>query len=44
MQGIQRQIVLTKPQVAWIEARAKKLGISQAEVIRRTIDEIRETK
>ena len=41
MQGIQRQIVLTKPQAAWIDAQAKKLGVSAAEVIRRAIDEVR---
>ena len=40
-QGIQRSVVLTEPQRKWIIAEAKRLGISDAEVIRRAIDEVR---
>lgn len=42
MQGIQRGVVFTKAQMKWIETRAKDLGISISEVVRRTIDEKRE--
>jgi hypothetical protein len=41
---IQRSIVLTKPQLAWLKSEAKRLGISIAEVIRRIIDANREQK
>lgn len=41
MKGIQRQIVLTTSQHAWIVKQAAKLGITEAEVIRRAIDEVR---
>ena len=44
MQGIQRGVVFTKPQMAWIKAQAKELGVSIAEVVRRAIDEVRSTK
>jgi len=39
--GIQRGIVLTKSQHKWIMTQAIKLGITEAEVIRRAIDEVR---
>ena len=39
--GIQRQIVLTASQHKWIAAQSAKLGITEAEVIRRAIDEVR---
>lgn len=31
-------LVMTQTQKSWIESRAKKLGISQTEVVRRLID------
>ena len=39
--GVQRQIVLTKAQYVWITEQAKKLGVSEAEIIRRAVDEVR---
>ena len=39
--GVQRQIVLTASQHSWITKQAVKLGITEAEVIRRAIDEVR---
>jgi hypothetical protein len=39
--GIQRQIVITASQHAWILKQATKFGITEAEVIRRAIDEVR---
>lgn len=42
MPVIQRSIVFTAPQMKWIKERAKKLGISVSEVLRRIIDEKRE--
>lgn len=39
--GIQRQIVITASQHKWITSQASKLGITEAEVIRRAIDEVR---
>lgn len=41
MKGIQRQIVLTASQHSWIVKQAAKLGITEAEVIRRAVDEVR---
>lgn len=41
MKGVQRQITITASQHKWIQAQAKKLGISEGEVIRRAIDEVR---
>lgn len=38
---IQRSIVFTKPQMAWLKQQADKLGITVAELIRRIIDEKR---
>jgi hypothetical protein len=40
---IQRSIVFTKPQFAWLKAEAKRLGISFSEVIRRIVDKERES-
>lgn len=42
MNTMQRSIVFTKKQMAWLEARAKELGISIAEVVRRAVDEKRD--
>ena len=39
--GIQRGVVLTASQHKWIVSQAAKLGITEAEVIRRAIDEVR---
>jgi hypothetical protein len=41
---MQRSVVFTKVQMKWLESRAKELGISIAEVIRRLVDEKRESK
>ena len=35
---MQKIIAMTKQQAAWVAAEAKRLGISQTEVIRRLID------
>jgi hypothetical protein len=40
---IQRSIVFTKPQMAWLKKEAKRLDVTIAEVIRRIIDQYRET-
>ncbi len=37
-------ITFTKPQIAFLQAKAKKLGISVADLIRRIIDAHREAK
>lgn len=42
MVGIQRGIVFTKSQMNWLKARAKELGVSLSEVVRRIVDEKRE--
>lgn len=42
MSTMQRSIVFTKPQMAWLLKRAKELGITVSDVIRRLIDERRE--
>lgn len=39
--GIQRSVVFTAPQYKWVIAQAAKLGITEAEVVRRAIDEVR---
>lgn len=39
---IQRSIVFTAPQMKWLQSRAKELGITVAELIRRIVDEKRE--
>jgi len=39
-----QQVSLTDPQVEWLEAEAKRLGVSIAEVIRRIIDKHREQR
>lgn len=41
MTGVQRGIVFTKPQFDWIKKRAKELGVSVSEVIRRIVDDAR---
>lgn len=41
---LQRSIVFTKPQWAWVEKEAKRLGISFSEVVRRAIDRVRDEK
>lgn len=41
---IQRSIVFTAPQMKWLKQRAKELGVSLSEVLRRIIDEAREAK
>lgn len=38
---IQRSIVFTKPQMVWLKAEAKRLGVSLSEVIRRIVDAAR---
>jgi hypothetical protein len=38
---IKRVISFTEPQVQWLEAEAKRLGISVAELVRRIIDQAR---
>ena len=38
---IQRSVVFTKPQMEWLEKQSDKLGISIAELIRRSLDEVR---
>lgn len=40
--GIQRGIVFTALQMKWLEKRAKELGITISEVVRRIVDEKRE--
>lgn len=42
MHGIQRGIVFTATQMKWLEKRAKELGVTISEVVRRVIDETRE--
>lgn len=39
---MQRSIVFTKPQMKWLEDRAKTLGITISDVIRRLVDRQRE--
>lgn len=42
MKTMQRSIVFTKLQMKWVQERAKELGISISEVIRRIVDEKRD--
>jgi hypothetical protein len=42
MPVIQRSIVFTKPQLQWLQRRAKELGISVSDLVRRIVDEKRE--
>jgi hypothetical protein len=37
-------IVVTKPQQAWLEREAERLGVRIGEVIRRILDAVRESK
>lgn len=39
--GVQRGIVFTKPQYKWIKERAKELGVSVSEIVRRIVDDVR---
>ena len=39
---LKRMVAFTRPQMAFLQARAKKLGVSVSEVIRRIIDDFRE--
>ena len=39
-----QSVSLTAPQAAWIAQQAQKLGISVADLIRRIIDQYRESK
>ncbi len=41
---IKRVISFTQPQLEWIEAEAKRLGISVPELVRRLIDQARNGK
>jgi hypothetical protein len=36
--------MLTDPQMRWLEREAKRLDVSISEVIRRILDQVRETK
>lgn len=40
---MKRSIDFTDPQMKWLERRSKELGITIAELVRRIIDEKRET-
>lgn len=40
----QRSVVFTKPQWAWVEKEAKRLGVSFSEVIRRIVDKERDAR
>ncbi len=42
MKTMQRSIVFTKLQMKWVEERAKTLGVSVSEVIRRLVDDARD--
>lgn len=41
---IQRSIVFTAPQMKWLKAEAKRVGVSLSEVIRRIVDTNRDAK
>ena len=41
MATMQRSVVFTVKQMLWLEKRAKELGISIAEVVRRIVDDSR---
>ena len=42
--GVLRSITFTKPQLEYLKAEAKRLGISVSELVRRTVDNYREPK
>ena len=42
--GVRRSIILSQPLKRWLEAEAARLGIGEAELVRRILDQYREQR